>query len=90
MATRARIKNEDQYDALRAKGMSKQQGARIANSLTHRTMGGRKAHQVASYRRAEPPPSTKLPGATAAKPPPQKVPETPVPSHLAPHRLTHG
>jgi hypothetical protein len=32
MATRASIKNEDQYDALRDKGMSKQRAARIANS----------------------------------------------------------
>jgi hypothetical protein len=32
MATRASIKNEEQYDALRDKGMSKQRAARIANS----------------------------------------------------------
>lgn len=31
------IKNDDQYDALRGEGMSKQKAARIANSNTHKT-----------------------------------------------------
>lgn len=31
------IKNDEQYDALRDEGMSKQKAARIANSNTHKT-----------------------------------------------------
>lgn len=31
------IKNDEQYDALRNEGMSKQKAARIANSDTHKT-----------------------------------------------------
>jgi hypothetical protein len=41
MATRASIKNEDQYDALRDKGMSKQRAARIANSPNASHNGGK-------------------------------------------------
>jgi hypothetical protein len=43
MATRASIKNEDQYDALRDKGMSKQRAARIANSPDASHNGGEKS-----------------------------------------------
>jgi hypothetical protein len=43
MATRASIKNEDQYDALRDKGMSKQRAARIANSPNASHNGGKKS-----------------------------------------------
>ena len=40
------IKNDDQYDALLDKGMSKQKAARIANSNTHKTaVKGGKASQ---------------------------------------------
>jgi len=40
------IKNDDQYDALRDEGMSKQKAARIANSNTHKTaVKGGKASQ---------------------------------------------
>ncbi|XQF92733.1 DUF7218 family protein [Pseudoalteromonas espejiana] len=40
------IKNDDQYDALRDEGMSKQKAARIANSNTHKTaLKGGKASQ---------------------------------------------
>jgi hypothetical protein len=41
MATRASIKNDDQYDALRDKGMSKQRAARIANSPNASHNGGK-------------------------------------------------
>lgn len=43
MATRASIKNEDQYDALRDKGMSKERAARIANSPNASHDGGKKS-----------------------------------------------
>jgi hypothetical protein len=43
MATRASIKNDDQYDALRDKGMSKQRAARIANSPNASHNGGKKS-----------------------------------------------
>jgi hypothetical protein len=43
MATRASIKNEHQYDALRDKGMSKQRAARIANSPNASHNGGKKS-----------------------------------------------
>ncbi|MDO6548521.1 DUF7218 family protein [Pseudoalteromonas carrageenovora] len=40
------IKNDDQYDALRDEGMSKQKAARIANSNPHKTaVKGGKASQ---------------------------------------------
>ena len=44
MATRASIKDEDKYDALRDKGMSKQRAAKIANSPDASKHGGEKSH----------------------------------------------
>ena len=43
MATRGSIKNEDQYEALRDKGMSKQRAARISNSPNAAHNGGKKS-----------------------------------------------
>ena len=40
MATRASVKNEKQYEALKDKGMSKQRAARIANSPDASKHGG--------------------------------------------------
>jgi hypothetical protein len=39
--TRANMKNEKQYEALEAKGMSKKRAARTANSPAASTHGGR-------------------------------------------------
>ena len=41
--TRASVKNEKQYDALRDKGMSKERAARIANSPNASSNGGKKS-----------------------------------------------
>ena len=43
MATRASIKNEKQYDALKEKGMSKERAARIANNPKSSERGGKKS-----------------------------------------------
>lgn len=43
MATRASIRNEKQYDALKDKGMSKQRAARIANAPDSSEHGGKKS-----------------------------------------------
>jgi hypothetical protein len=43
MATRASVKNEKQYEALKDKGMSKQRAARIANSPNASSNGGKKS-----------------------------------------------
>lgn len=43
MATRASVKNEKQYEALKDKGMSKQRAARIANSPDASKRGGKKS-----------------------------------------------
>jgi len=43
MATRASVKNEKQYDALKDKGMSKQRAARIANSPDASKHGGKQS-----------------------------------------------
>jgi hypothetical protein len=43
MATRASVKNEKQYEALKDKGMSKQRAARIANSPDASSNGGKKS-----------------------------------------------
>jgi hypothetical protein len=43
MATRASVKDEDKYDALRDKGMSKQRAAKIANSPDASKHGGEKS-----------------------------------------------
>jgi hypothetical protein len=41
--TRANVKNEKQYEALKDKGMSKQRAARIANSPNASSNGGKKS-----------------------------------------------
>ena len=41
--TRANVKNEKQYEALKDKGMSKQRAARIANSPDASHNGGKKS-----------------------------------------------
>jgi hypothetical protein len=43
MATRASVKNEKQYEALKDKGMSKQRAARIANNPDSSKHGGEKS-----------------------------------------------
>jgi hypothetical protein len=43
MASRANVKNEKQYEALKDKGMSKQRAARIANSPDASKHGGKKS-----------------------------------------------
>jgi general stress protein YciG len=43
MATRASVKNEKQYEALKDKGMSKSRAARIANSPDASRKGGKKS-----------------------------------------------
>jgi hypothetical protein len=43
MATRANVKNEKQYEALKDKGMSKQRAARIANSPGSSQRGGQQS-----------------------------------------------
>lgn len=40
---RANVKNEDQYEALKEKGMSKERAARIANSPDASKKGGEKS-----------------------------------------------
>jgi general stress protein YciG len=47
MGDRSRIKDEEQYEALRSEGMSKEKAARIAN--TDRTEAGRKGGKAAPY-----------------------------------------
>ena len=43
MATRASVKNEKQYEALKDKGMSKERAAKIANSPGASSRGGEKS-----------------------------------------------
>ena len=43
MATRASVKNEKQYEALKDKGMSKERAAKIANSPKASSHGGKKS-----------------------------------------------
>ena len=43
MATRANVKNEDQYEALKKRGMSKARAARIANSPGASSRGGKRS-----------------------------------------------
>jgi hypothetical protein len=43
MATRASVKNEKQYEALKDKGMSKQRAARIANNPESSEHGGKRS-----------------------------------------------
>jgi hypothetical protein len=40
----ANVKNKDQYEALKDKGMSKERAARIANSPSASKHGGEKSH----------------------------------------------
>ena len=40
----ANVKNEDQYEALKDKGMSKERAAKIANSPNASSHGGKKSH----------------------------------------------
>jgi hypothetical protein len=40
----ANVKNEDQYEALKDKGMSKERAAKIANSPSASKHGGEKSH----------------------------------------------
>jgi hypothetical protein len=42
--TRANVKNEKQYEALKDKGMSKERAARIANSPKASKHGGKASH----------------------------------------------
>jgi hypothetical protein len=43
MATRASVKNEKQYDALKDKGMSKERAAKIANTPNASQHGGKQS-----------------------------------------------
>jgi hypothetical protein len=43
MATRASVKNEKQYEALKDKGMSKERAAKIANSPKASEHGGKQS-----------------------------------------------
>ena len=43
MATRASVKNEKQYEALKDKGMSKSRAARIANAARSSSHGGQQS-----------------------------------------------
>jgi hypothetical protein len=43
MATRASVKNEKQYEALKDKGMSKERAAKIANTPDASSKGGKKS-----------------------------------------------
>jgi hypothetical protein len=43
MATRASVKNEKQYEALKEKGMSKERAAKIANSPNASSNGGKQS-----------------------------------------------
>ena len=58
---RASVKNEDQYEALKEKGMSKERAARIANSPGASKRGGEKSHEGSSRS------SSKQGGTTAQK-----------------------
>ena len=42
--TSANVKNQDQYEALKDKGMSKERAAKIANSPEASKHGGEKSH----------------------------------------------
>ena len=45
---RASVKNENQYEALKEKGMSKERAAKIANSPGASSRGGKKSHSGSS------------------------------------------
>jgi len=44
MPGKSHVKNEDQYEALKDKGMSKERAAKIANSTASSKHGGQKSH----------------------------------------------
>ena len=46
---RPSVKNEEQYEAIKEKGMSKERAARIANSPTASKHGGEKSHSGGSH-----------------------------------------
>jgi hypothetical protein len=46
--TRANVKNEKQYEALKDKGMSKERAAKIANSPDASSRGGKASHSSSS------------------------------------------
>ena len=48
--TRANVKNEKQYEALKDKGMSKERAAKIANSPGASSRGGKKSGSGSSSR----------------------------------------
>jgi hypothetical protein len=48
IATRASVKNEKQYEALKDKGMSKQRAARIANNPKSSEHGGKQSGKGSS------------------------------------------
>ena len=58
---RASVKNEDQYEALKEKGMSEERAARIANSPGAPKKGGEKSHDGSARS------SSKQGGTTAQK-----------------------
>src|SRR3954471_11903586 len=60
--TRASVKNEKQYEALKEKGMSKERAAKIANSPGASSRGGKKSGSGSSSRS-----SSKQGGTTAQK-----------------------
>jgi hypothetical protein len=45
---RANVKNEKQYEALKDKGMSKERAAKIANTPSASSRGGKKSHSGSS------------------------------------------
>ena len=57
----AHVKNEKQYEALKAKGMSKERAAKIANSPGASSKGGKNSHSGSSR------PSSAQGGTTAQK-----------------------
>lgn len=56
----AHVKNEEQYEALKDKGMSKERAARIANSPDASSHGGKRSHSGSSR-------STSAQGGTTAQ-----------------------
>jgi hypothetical protein len=60
--TKANVKNEKQYEALKDKGMSKERAAKIANSPGASSRGGKKSGSSSSSRS-----SSKQGGTTAQK-----------------------
>ena len=49
---RPTVKNEDQYEALKRRGMSKQRAARIANTPDASRRGGKASHRGSSRSRS--------------------------------------